>query len=78
MILTLDNLASRYHVLPSEALARGTTFDLHVMDLSARYVRYQQERAELEQELKSGARGPVVLPTTQEMEAMLARVKETK
>jgi hypothetical protein len=35
MILTLDNLASRYHCLPSEVLGRGTTFDLFVLDVGA-------------------------------------------
>lgn len=45
-LLTLDNLAVRYHCLPSEALARATTLDLHILDLSAKYARYQQDLAE--------------------------------
>jgi len=42
MIITLDNLASRYNCLPSEALAKATTLDLHVLDVSARWDRHKQ------------------------------------
>lgn len=75
MILTIDNLACRYRVLPSEAMSRATTFDLHVMDTAARHQRYQQARAELEQNLKSGHARPVAPPTQDQMQAMLDRVK---
>jgi hypothetical protein len=78
MILTLDNLACRYHVLPSEALTRASTFDLHVMDTAARHQRYRQECAELEQNLRNGISKPVAPPSQDEMLAMLARVKEPK
>jgi hypothetical protein len=76
MLLTIDNLACRYHVLPSEAMARASTFDLHVMDTAARHQRYQQQCAELEQNLKSGRTRPVAPPNQEQMQAMLARVKE--
>ena len=46
MILTLDNLAHRYNVLPSEALSRATTFDLMVLDVSTRYAIRQRNIAE--------------------------------
>jgi hypothetical protein len=46
MILTLDNLANRYNCLPSQALASGTTFDLHVLDVSAKWSKHQQELAD--------------------------------
>jgi hypothetical protein len=78
MILTLDNLACRHHVLPGEALARSSTFDLHVMDTAVRHQRYQQQRAELEQNLKSGHARPIAPPDQEQMQAMLARVKERK
>ena len=78
MILTIDNLACRYRVLPSEAMSRATTFDLHVMDTAARHQRYLQTRAELEQNLKSGRSTPVAPPNEEQMQAMLARVKERK
>jgi len=43
MLVTIDNLASRYHCLPSEALARATTFDLRVLDVGARWSNYKEE-----------------------------------
>lgn len=46
MILSLDNLAHRYHMLPSEALERATSFDLYVLDVSSKWVQYQHEHAE--------------------------------
>ena len=46
MILTLDNLATRYHCLPSEAMANGTTFDLYVLDVSAKWSKRQQDISE--------------------------------
>lgn len=68
MILTLDNLAARYHCLPSEALARSSTFDLYVLDVGARWSNRQNEKAN----------GPVKaeLPSQSEMLAMIERVKE--
>jgi hypothetical protein len=76
MILTIDNLACRYHVLPSEAMSRATTFDLHVMDTATRHQRYQQSRAEMEQNLKSGRTRPAAPPSVEQMQAMVARAKE--
>jgi hypothetical protein len=78
MILTIDNLATRYHVLPGEAMSRATTFDLHVMDTATRHVRHRQQCAELEQNLKSGLSRPVAMPTQEQMQEMLQRVKERK
>ena len=46
MLITLDNLAHRYQCLPSEALSKATTFDLYVLDVSTKWLRYQQDRAE--------------------------------
>jgi hypothetical protein len=45
MILTIDTLATRYGMLPSEALLRGSTFDLYVMDAAVSYHNYQQKKA---------------------------------
>jgi hypothetical protein len=45
MILTLDNLATKYHCLPSEALATATTFDLYVLDVATRWSNYQYEQS---------------------------------
>jgi hypothetical protein len=42
MLLTLNNLAKTYKMLPSEALARATTFDLYILDVAARYEQYSR------------------------------------
>lgn len=47
MVLTLDNLAHRYGVLPSEAMARATTFDIYVLDVSAKWLKYQNTNEEI-------------------------------
>ena len=46
MIITLNNLAKEYGLLPSEALSRATTFDLYVLDVSTRWLSYRQDVAE--------------------------------
>lgn len=71
MLLTIDNLAHRYNCLPSQALERGTTFDLHVLDVSARWNKRQHEVAE-------GVAPKVKEPSEQEMLAMIQRAKERK
>lgn len=43
MLLTIDNLATRYHVLPSEAARNADTFDLIVLDLSSKWNKRQHE-----------------------------------
>jgi hypothetical protein len=57
-------------------MSRATTFDLYVMDLASRHARYQQECADVEQNLRSGRTRPAAPPTQEQMQAMLARVKE--
>jgi hypothetical protein len=73
MILTLDNLASKYHCLPSEALARSTTFDLYVLDVSTKWYNHQHERAQNDD---SSTITPEL--SVEQMQAMIARVKERK
>jgi hypothetical protein len=46
MILTVNNLAKTYKLLPSEVLERGSTFDLFVLDIATRHTRYQQDIAD--------------------------------
>lgn len=71
MVLTLDNLAHRYNCLPSEALARATTLDLYVLDISAKWSKYQSEKAE-------GKTSTTITPnlSVDEMKGMIERVKE--
>lgn len=69
MKITLDNLATRYHCLPSEALTRATTFDLHVMDVAIQWSNYQHEVA-------TTGKKPVPKLSQETMTEMLKRVKE--
>lgn len=68
MLITLDNLAHRYQCLPSEALDRATTFDLYVLDVSTKWLKYQQDRAE-------GKTPSVKKLSQEEMMAMLKRAR---
>lgn len=40
MIITIDTLASRYSLLPSEVMQRASTFDLAIMDAAIAYTNY--------------------------------------
>jgi hypothetical protein len=42
MLVSLDNVASRYGVLPSVALTQGNTIDLLVLDVASKYERWTQ------------------------------------
>ena len=68
MLLTLDNLAFRYHCLPSEALSRANTLDLYVLDVSAKWARHRQDVAE-------GRTPDGALPNVEQMKAMIASVR---
>lgn len=70
MILTIDNLAYRYHCLPSEALERATTFDLHVLDVST---KWEQRRND-----SSNGTNPSKQISIEEMQAMIARTRSEK
>lgn len=73
MILTLDNLAHRYSQLPSDVLCNASTFDMFVMDVSAKYNKFQIEE---ENRRSQGLVGqPKRMPTQEEMLAMMERVK---
>jgi len=76
MILSLDNLAHRYHCLPSEALSRATTFDLYVLDVSTRWQIHQQEQ-DRNRHLTAPAKRSQ-MPTQRQMLEMLKRAKELK
>lgn len=65
-------MATRYHLLPSEVLARADTLDFLVMDVSLSWQRYQQD--------KSDAKSKGVAPTPPElsvnkMKEMIDRVR---
>ena len=42
MLISLDNVAQRYGVLPSVALRKGTTVDLLVLQTASKYAEWQQ------------------------------------
>ena len=71
MILTVHNLAKTYKLLPSEALARGTTFDLHILDTFHRYSKYQEAK-------QSGKGQPPPAPrmSQEQMKAMIQKAKQ--
>ena len=41
MLLTLDHLAQRYHLLPSQVLAQANTLDLRCMEIGSAWAREQ-------------------------------------
>lgn len=44
MIVSLDRLCARYHLLPSQAIKVSDTFDLYVMDIALRYDKVQEQK----------------------------------
>jgi hypothetical protein len=60
-------LAKTYHLLPSEVLARATTFDLMVADAMMTWEQEQQDRANGKQ--------PTPQLSQEQMRAMLERVR---
>jgi hypothetical protein len=42
----LDGVATRYHLLPSEVMARADTLDLLVMDVAQGWHNYQQKKVQ--------------------------------
>jgi hypothetical protein len=70
MFLTLDNLAKKYGLLPSEVLVRASTFDLFVLDISAKWDVYQNDLAE--------GRTVKHALTQEQMQAMLARARSAE
>lgn len=44
MVVSLDRLCNRYHVLPSYAIKNADTFDMWIMDIALRYDRVQQQK----------------------------------
>ena len=73
MLLTLHVLAETYRVLPSEALERGSTFDLYVLDLHHKWMRYQEAK-------QNGKADPVSGNelSQEQMKAMIERAKNFK
>ena len=73
--MLLDNLATRYHLLPSEVLQRGDTLDVMVMEASQQWTRLQQERAEAK---RNGKAAPSPKLSVSQMKAMMAAARSGK
>ncbi len=63
-------MASRYGLLPSEVMNRATTFDLQVLDISAKWERHQRERAE------TGGKPPIPQLSQEQMLEMIRKTRE--
>lgn len=73
MVLTIHNLAKAYGVLPSEALATATTFDLYVLDVHSKWTAHQHEQ----QQNQHNPIAPKTRQHSQEsLQAMIQRVRE--
>lgn len=48
MISTIENIAHRYGILPSEAMRRATTFDLVILDAVMGYQNTMREQQQKE------------------------------
>ena len=70
MIVTLDSMSTRYHLLPSEVMDRATTFDLWIMDAATSFHEYQRKKAD------NGGRDPAPRLNQEQMLEMIKRVKE--
>lgn len=68
----LDTMAQRYHLLPTDVMARATTFDLEVMFLSQDFQHRRQ--ADLI-DVPPGGKRTVPRLNQQQMQDMLARAR---
>ncbi len=71
--LVLDNLATRYHLLPSRVLAEADTLDFLVMDVVLAYNKYHQDKADAKHR---GVAPPVPDIPINTLEQMIQRVKQ--
>lgn len=69
MLVTIDNLASRYHCLPTQVLAQGTTFDLRVCEIATEWANRRSNP-----DLVKQAKKPQL--TQQQMMDMIAKVRK--
>ena len=70
MILTIDTLAERYKMLPSEVLCRSTTFDLYIMDAAMSYHNYVNKKA------NNNGVAPAPELTQEEMLAIIRKTRQ--
>ena len=46
LVLTLDSMADRYKMLPSQVLMHATTFDLYILDAARSFYNYHERKAQ--------------------------------
>jgi hypothetical protein len=73
MILTIHNLAENYKCLPSQVLANASTFDLYVLDVHTKWLKYQHQRLENERSNPSAPKTPLMTQT--QMKAMIEQTR---
>ena len=69
----LDALGTRYHLLPSEVLARSDTLDVLVMDTAMAWEKYQEELARAKRE---GRAAPAPKMDVNTMQSMLTAARK--
>jgi hypothetical protein len=73
MILTVHNLADAYKCLPSDILANATTFDLYVLDVHTKWLKYQHQESENKRAVPDAPKRPVL-----NKEQMLDMIKQAR
>jgi hypothetical protein len=74
LLVIIDNISTRYHKLPSEVLAKATTFDLLVANTGTMWEIKQREEAEAK---ASGKPIPPKAPKLSK-EQMIAMIKRAR
>lgn len=74
MVVSLHNLASTYHLLPSEALERASTFDMYVLNIHTQWQNHQREVAEAQS--NGHATPPKKKYSTEELQNMVNAVRQ--
>lgn len=67
----LDTMASRYHLLPSEIIAKGDTLDYYVLDAALSWHRHAEQQARAQAE---GKPAPISMPVNK-LQDMLDSVR---
>lgn len=71
-ILIIDSLATRYHLLPSEVLARADSVDIYIMDAALTYKKYKEDE---EQHQAGNGPAPAGNIPPEKLAAMLEKVR---
>lgn len=69
LLLSIDRMASRYGLLPSQVVERATTYDLVILDAAMHYEYIQEYRA------NHSGQSPPIEYSAQELESMIKRAR---